>query len=116
LAEKLSSANGDNYSEAWNFGPNENDAKPVAWVINELVDQWGEHASWVLDKNIMPHEASYLKLDCSKALCSLGWKPKLNLETAINWLVDWHKCHIRNNNLRDKTIEQITKYQDLLPL
>ena len=58
---------GPNFAEAWNFGPNDDDAKPVDWILDNLTKTWGEGASWTLDGGDQPHEAHYLKLDCSKA-------------------------------------------------
>ena len=63
LAQKLFEE-GSAFGEDWNFGPNDEDAKPISWVVDQT---WGEGASWVPDVDDHPHEAHYLKLDCSKA-------------------------------------------------
>jgi CDP-glucose 4,6-dehydratase len=52
-----------NVTEGWNFGPKDDDAKPVEWILNAMVEQWGGGASWQLDINPQPHEAKFLKLD-----------------------------------------------------
>ena len=52
------------YSEAWNFGPNEQDARPVQWILDKMISYW-PNASWSLDNNVNPHEASFLKLNIS---------------------------------------------------
>jgi len=87
LAKKLYEE-GSSYAESWNFGPNDEDAKPVQWIVDRLTNAWGEDASWVLDSGDHPHEAHYLKLDCSKAKTRLDWHPKWHLEEALGRIVD----------------------------
>ena len=77
LAQELF-INGDNFAEAWNFGPKDEDCKPVSWVLDKIVKYWGNNASWSLDKSSNPHEAGFLKLDCSKAVNLLKWQSKWN--------------------------------------
>src|SRR6185503_9565659 len=72
--------NGPKYAEGWNFGPASASEVPVSKVISRLVQLWGQNASWEVDGGEHPHEASYLKLDCSKALSQLNWRPVLDLE------------------------------------
>ena len=74
LAQKLYD-DGPRYSGAWNFGPDDSDAKPVEWLVRQLCSKWGNHASYAIDEGKHPHEAHYLKLDCSKAKTELGWHP-----------------------------------------
>lgn len=66
LAEKLYTE-GPVHAEGWNFGPYDTDAKPVEWIVERMTQEWGAGASWTLDGQDHPHEATYLKLDCSKA-------------------------------------------------
>src|SRR5574337_1297264 len=75
LTEKLW-VDGPNYSEGWNFGPDQDDIKPVSWIIQRFCHIWGEEISHEIDNN-NPHEAKYLKLDCNKAKNKLGWSPKI---------------------------------------
>jgi CDP-glucose 4,6-dehydratase len=83
LAERLW-LEGDEFADGWNFGPEEQDAKPVSWIADTLTRLWGEGASWELDKrDDQPHEARYLKLDISKARLQLQWQPRWSLETAL---------------------------------
>ena len=90
LAEGLASAGAD-FAEAWNFGPEDADARPVAWIADRMAELWGEGAAWTIDDEAHPPEATYLKLDCSKARQRLGWRPVLDLETALGWIVDFHQ-------------------------
>lgn len=109
LAEQLFTGNG-RFSEAWNFGPDDSDVKNVEWVINTICELWGNGASYKVDTNPQPHEASFLKLDCSKAKAELGWFPKWNLELALKSIVDWNKAWLGKQDIRKVTLEQINRY------
>ena len=109
LAQKLHE-NGAAFGEGWNFGPNDEDAKPVSWIVEHLTKAWGEGASWVLDGGNHPHEAHYLKLDCSKAKARLDWHPRWHLEEALAAIVDWHRAHQAGKNMREVTLRQIAAY------
>jgi len=101
----------DNYAEAWNFGPNDDDAKPVSILADFMVSSWGEDAQWQLDEGAHPHEARYLKLDCSKANNILSWKPIWNLERGLDETVKWYKAWHNEHNMNEFTISQIKAYQ-----
>ena len=109
LAEKLVE-DGEEYAEAWNFGPRDEDAKPVEWIVREMTDQWGDDASWSIDAGDHPHEASHLKLDCSKASSKLLWRPKWNLHEALKKIIEWHKEEAQGKDVRQLTICQIDEY------
>jgi len=109
LAEKLFS-NGPSFAEAWNFGPHDADAQPVQSLVEELVRQWGDGASWLADKAEHPHEATYLKLDCSKARNRLAWQPRWGLNLAISNIVSWHKAEARGEDMQALTLSQIDTY------
>ena len=111
LAERLYKE-GTNYAEGWNFGPSDEDAKPVLWITERLIDMWGEGASWVLDEKSHPHEAHHLKLDCSKAKARLNWYPRWHLEDALSATVDWHRAYQHGKNMHDLTLHQIRTYTD----
>lgn len=109
LAQKLFEE-GAPYSEAWNFGPNDDDAKPVGWVLDRFIEKWGDGASWCLDSGHHPHEANYLKLDCSKAKMRLNWRPRWTLDKAIEEICFWHKEHLRGANMYKISLNQIKQY------
>jgi len=111
LAEHLWTE-GEAFAGPWNFGPDDQDAKTVAWVANYLTRIWGEGSSWELDKqeNIL-HEAHYLKLDISKARLKLKWKPRWSLEAALHSTVAWYKGYRENLGVREIMLEQIAEYQ-----
>ncbi len=109
LAEKLHET-GTEFAEGWNFGPNEEDAKPVSWIVEKMTEQWGNGASWVLDGQEHPHEAHYLKLDCSKAKARLGWHPRLDIELAIKNIIVWHRAYLAGEDMRELTLNQINNF------
>ncbi|HEX2934008.1 MAG TPA: CDP-glucose 4,6-dehydratase [Bacteroidales bacterium] len=109
LAEKLYTE-GTAYAEGWNFGPWDEDVKNVEWIVDHLCKNWGENASYEIDKNNHPHEATFLKLDCSKAHNLLGWKPVWNIEKTLETITEWYKVFMNNGNLLDVTNNQINAY------
>lgn len=110
LAQKLYEE-GAAFAEGWNFGPNDTDAKPVQWIVENLTKNWGGGASWTLDSNDHPHEAHYLKLDCSKAKSLLNWSPKWTLEQAIEQICIWHKAFQVGADMQALCLHQIKQYE-----
>ena len=102
---------GNPFAEAWNFGPNYEDAKPVEWVVNELARLWDGNARWERELSAQPHEAHNLRLDIAKANTMLRWRPRWNLERALQETVSWHKLWIAGGDVREKCIKQINDYQ-----
>jgi len=115
LAEKLLSADAARYATAFNFGPSEDDAQTVGWIVDRMTNQWGGNASWVLDEDPSVHEAGYLKLDASRARHELAWHPRLQLETALHWLVDWYQAWQTGTDMHRFTLDQIAAYEQLPP-
>ena len=109
LAAKLYSE-GPAFAQSWNFGPDDNDAKNVEWITAVLCSKWGNGASYEIDVTPQPHEASYLKLDCSKAKAVLGWYPKWDISTALESIVLWNKAFIQSKDIREVTESQIETY------
>lgn len=110
LAEHLF-AEGEPFAEGWNFGPDYEDARPVQWIVERMVEAWGNGASWELDGGDHPHEANYLKLDTSKARTKLNWKPRWDLAKSIEKTIEWHHAWLNNADMRAKCIQQIKEYQ-----
>lgn len=109
LAQRLWE-NGASYAEGWNFGPRDEDAKPVSWIVERLTHTWGEGASWVLDAGDHPHEAHYLKLDCAKAKMRLDWRARWGLNDALDAIIDWHRAYRHGENMREFSLGQIRQY------
>lgn len=111
LAERLYTE-GQKYAGAWNFGPHDTDVKPVEWIVGELYKKWGREFRYTLEKASQPHEARYLKLDCSKAISELKWYPKWSLETALDKIVEWNRAYSANENVKDVCLKQIREFQE----
>lgn len=103
--------NGPRYAEGWNFGPRDEDAKPVEWIVQRMCSQWGGGARYEIDRGEHPHEAHYLKLDCSKARSGLGWQPRWDLERALDSIIDWTLRYRAGDDLRSVCLEQIASYE-----
>lgn len=97
-------------AEAWNFGPNEEDSKSVEWIARTICELWGNGVSYEIDVHPQPHEANYLKLDCSKAKTALGWHPQWDIHKALNCTVDWNKQRLQGLDTREITLKQINEY------
>jgi CDP-glucose 4,6-dehydratase len=109
LAQKLYEE-GAVYAEGWNFGPNDEDAKPVQWIVEQLTQQWGDDASWVRDNADHPHEAHYLKLDCAKAKMRLDWQPRWNLTRTLEMIVSWQRAYLVKEDMHAKSLDQISDF------
>lgn len=106
---------GQTFAEGWNFGPNERDAKPVDWIVQNIATLWGDGAEWQIDTGEHPHEAHYLKLDISKAGNRLGWHPKLSLTEALTMTVQWQRARQSGASVRKTTLDQINSYLHATP-
>ena len=103
---------GPKYAEAWNFGPEEVDSKNVEWVTKNLCKLWGGDAYYEIDSNPHPHEANYLKLDCSKAKVKLGWKPKWNINRSLELIIAWQRGYLAKGNIGEIMSAQIQEYYE----
>jgi CDP-glucose 4,6-dehydratase len=109
LAEKLWS-HGSEFAGGWNFGPGDDSAKPVSWVVERLVKLWGSDASWIPDTGPHPHEAHYLKLDSSKARARLGWACRLDIDQTLEWVAKWYQSFHTGDDPVELTMSQILRY------
>lgn len=102
----------DDFASGWNFGPYEDDAKPVAWIVERMLDMWGAEG-WDQPTGAQPYEATLLKLDCSKAHAALGWRPRFSLEKALEKVVEWHKGVAAGEDARALSFRQLEEYRSL---
>lgn len=109
LAEHLYT-DGQAFAEGWNFGPKDDDAQSVQWIVEHMVKGWGNGASWQQDGGTHPHEANYLKLEISKAKARLGWHPRWSLETALAQITSWHHAWLENDDMKKLCLAQIQQY------
>ena len=108
LAEHLANAEDPSaFAEGWNFGPGENDARPVGEIAERMVALWGDTAAWAHENTPQPHEANHLKIDASKARKRLGWQHRLPIEEALSWTIDWYKRHTDGEDAKALCLEQI---------
>jgi CDP-glucose 4,6-dehydratase len=113
LAVGLVSPEGGSYAEGWNFGPAEEDCKPVSYLVQHLTAAWGEGASWHLSDKPQPHEAGFLKVDSSKSRERLGWNRRMSLDRALDWTVEWYRRQRGGEKPERLTLEQIERYEQL---
>jgi CDP-glucose 4,6-dehydratase len=114
LAEELYN-NPKTFSEAFNFGPNDNDCITVGSLVTNTALYWGPTTKVKIEPNSQNlHEATFLKLDISKAKQKLSWAPKWSIEEALKITVEWYKCFYENKDLlklKELTLRQIENYQ-----
>ena len=113
LAKQLCES-GPTFAEAWNFGPNEEDAVPVRQVLDQIQADWSAAAELRIrygQHDDEPHEANLLRLDSTKAKTRLNWQPKLNLEDAVSWTCKWYETYLDDpTQARALLSEQIDLY------
>ena len=110
LAERLYE-HGQQDAEGWNFGPRDEDAQTVKWMVEHLCQAWGDGATWEMQPGDHPHEAQFLKLDISKARQRLNWTPRWSLQTALGQIIQWHQSWLAGNDMQDMCLQQIQSYQ-----
>ncbi|MDE3749492.1 CDP-glucose 4,6-dehydratase [Methylobacterium radiotolerans] len=113
LAEVLCEQDGTRYAEGWNFGPADEDCRPVSEVVARLAQGWGEGVRWQLASGIHPHEATFLKVDASKARAHLGWDRRLRLAEALDWTGMWYRAQAQGADASELTRDQIARYEAL---
>lgn len=94
----------------YNIGPNENDCVTTGDIVSLFCDTWKDNARWTAIDYNGPHEANFLKLDCSKAKSILSWKPIWNVKQAIEKTVNWSKAYYGRKDIEFVTRQQIEEY------
>ena len=95
----------------WNFGPADEDTKPVSWIADRMTSAWGRPGWDNGATGPQPHEAGILKLDCSKARSQLGWRPGFSLDTALERIIEWHRGVDDGGDARDLSLAQLAEYR-----
>lgn len=108
LAESLVTVN-DEYSESWNFGPDEIDAKSVIWILERMRSK-KPSLNWEIEDVLQQSEAGVLKVDSAKAKSRLGWFPRWTLETSLYKTIEWHSHWLEKKSMADYSIQQIEDY------
>jgi CDP-glucose 4,6-dehydratase len=111
LAQRMCAEAGETVAEGWNFGPSPEDTRPVEWIVEKIVQEWGGNATWERDPVSGPHEAHFLSLDCHKANRELGWRPVWSIGRAVEKIIDWHRAYLSGEPMRAVTLRQINEYR-----
>lgn len=98
------------YAGWYNVGPDDQDCFQTGALVDLFVKHWGEGLKWINKYDGGPHEANFLKLDCSKLKTTFGWKPQWNLETAIEKVVEWSKAWVAGEDVRPVMDKQIKEF------
>lgn len=88
------------YAGCYNVGPEDIDCYKTGDLVSLFVSKWGDGAAWKEQLENGPHEANYLKLDCSKLKKTFGWKPHWNIDKAVEMVVEWSKCWLNGGDVR----------------
>lgn len=102
-------------AQAWNFGPRDEDARPVQWIVERLCETWGDGAAWTHDASVQPHEARYLKLDISKARAGLYWQPRWSLSQALDRIVAWQRAWLSGADMHDHCTAELECFSAAAP-
>lgn len=100
----------DKYSGYYNVGPDDQDCFQTGALVDVFVKYWGEGMKWVNHYDDGPHEANFLKLDCSKLKTTFDWKPHWNLDKAIEKVTEWSKCWIEGGDIRSCMDQEIEEF------
>lgn len=114
LAEQLW-ISGQDFANAWNFGPVMDDVQPVSSVVQRLAESWGQGAAWYVTEGVHPHEAGLLAVDSSLARKRLGWGPRLRIGTAVDWTGLWYKQHASGMDAGRLIEADIERYESIGP-
>lgn len=104
--------NDKKYAGWYNVGPDEGDCFETGKLVDTFLLHWGGNSKWINQYDGGPHEANYLKLDCSRLKKVFGWRPRWNLDTAINKVVEWTKSWVSGEDVRKCMDKQIVEYLD----
>lgn len=97
-------------AEGWNFGPRDDDAQPVEWIVERMIERWPGALPWERDAGFHPHEANWLKLDVSMAAQRLGWRPRWSLDQALDRIVRWHRHYLGGGDVRAACLRDVADY------
>lgn len=98
------------YADYYNVGPDECDCIETGKLVDIFCEKWGQNITWKNNFVAGPHEANFLKLDCSRLKAVFNWKPRWNIEVAIEKTVEWAKCFLRKDDLNECMNEQIIDF------
>lgn len=100
------------FSGWYNVGPDECDCVTTGQLVDLFCEKWGDDARWENQFVGGPHEANFLKLDCSKIKSTFGWKPSWHIDTAIEKTVEWTRIWMENGDIPAEMSREIAQYQE----
>lgn len=109
LAQKMVER-GPEFGNAWNFGPRDDCARSVDWLVKTIGTLWGVHDFYELEQGSTPHEAVDLRLDSSKAMRELGWQPVWDVKTALEKTVEWFQAYRQQADMKSICLAQLEAY------
>lgn len=99
------------YEGSYNVGPDEADCYQTGELVSCFCKKWsqitGEKIQWKSEWDGGPHEANFLKLDCSRLKAKFGWKPVWNVERALEMLIEWYWAYLNGQDIRELMDKQI---------
>jgi len=98
------------YAGFYNVGPDECDCINTGDLVTVFCEKWGDDLSWINQHDGGPHEANFLKLDCSKLKGTFGWQPRWHLEEDIDKIVEWSKVYLEGGNVEECMEKQIHEF------
>ena len=98
------------YADGWNFGPSDDEAQRVDWIVERVADRWPVAVRWERDPAPAPHEAQHLKLDSARARARLGWRPGWGLPDGIDALVEWYAAYADGADVREVSLAQLDRF------
>lgn len=102
------------YQGYYNVGPDESDCYQTGRLVDLFVEEWGDGIKWINRYDGGPHEANFLKLDCSKLKAVFNWKPRWTLVQAMNKIVEWNKSWVNGANMIECTDSQIEDFLNIM--
>lgn len=102
---------GQAMAQAWNFGPDSEGTASVGDVVQSMAKAWPGEARWQVESTSQPHEAGLLTLDSSKARQQLGWRPRWNLEQALQRTLQWHRAWRDGQDMQQYSRAQIADHE-----
>ncbi len=110
IAQELMGADPGTAAAGWNFGPAQDDVRPVRWITDRLAERWPEPLRWAVEPGPHPHEAQLLSLDSTHARERLGWHPRWDLTRTLESIVAWHVAHRDGLDMRAVSLRQIEEF------
>ena len=104
----------EKYEGSYNVGPDETDCWTTGDLVTLFCEKWntaaGSHVTWKNEYDGGPHEANFLKLDCSKLKSVFGWRPRWNVETTMEKIVEWSLVYLKDGDVAECMGKQIEEF------